>query len=274
MSPHTHTDRPAIADGESTRVQLFRWLFAVPRFLYKLWYGIAFYLVLLVTYPLFRRLLRDPSGYPSAFRWMRRFAKVLQWLTLTPLRARWVGELPRPPYVICCNHGSYLDIPHLYVLLPEYFVLMGKYELLKWPLFNIFLRDMNIAVNRGSHTEAARALQKAGRALARGTSVALFPEGTIPRTAPRMKHFKDGAFKMAIQHQVPIVPVTFVDNWRIFGDPEDLLSRGHPGFTHAVVHPPIPTAGLTEADLVALRMRVFNVVEGPLLEAEQRRHRR
>jgi 1-acyl-sn-glycerol-3-phosphate acyltransferase len=89
-----------------------------------------------------------------------------------------------------------------------------------------------------------------------------------------MKHFKDGAFKMAIQHQVPIVPVTFVDNWRIFGDPEDLLSRGHPGFTHAVVHPPIPTAGLTEADLVALRMRVFNVIEGPLLEAEQRRHRR
>ena len=134
MPTHVHTDRPAIADGESTRVPLFRWLFAVPRFLYKLWYGIAFYLVLLVTYPLFRGLLRTPEGYPAAFRWMRRFAKVLQWITFTPLRTKWVGVLPRPPYVICCNHGSYIDIPHLYVLLPEYFVLMGKYELLKWPL--------------------------------------------------------------------------------------------------------------------------------------------
>lgn len=270
---HEHHDRPLIADGESYRVPLFKWLFAVPRFLFKLWFGIVFYVTLTLLFPWFKHYLGHPSRYPKAFRLMRSWGKVLQWITFLPQRARWIGALPKPPYVICSNHASYLDIPHMYVLMPDHFALMGKYELLKWPLFNIFLKDMNIAVNRGSHTEAAKALMKASKALSKGICVALFPEGGIPGAVPRMKHFKDGAFKLAMHHGVPIVPVTFVNHWRLFGDPEQLLSRGHPGFAEAVVHPPIPTAGLTEADLVALRNQVFDAIEGPLREAENQRLR-
>jgi 1-acyl-sn-glycerol-3-phosphate acyltransferase len=270
---HEHHDKPLIADGENYRVPLYKWGFALPRFLFKLWFGFAFYFSLALLFPWFRWLLKRPSRYPRAFRLMRRWGFVLQWITFLPQRARWVGELPKPPYVICTNHASYIDITHLYILMPDHFALMGKYELLKWPLFRIFLKDMNIAVNRGSHTEAAKALMKASKALSKGICVALFPEGTIPANVPRMKHFKDGAFKLAIQHQVPIVPVTFVDHWRLFGDPEKFLSRGHPGFAEAVVHPPISTAGLGEADLVALRLQVFNAIEGPLRQAENDRRR-
>lgn len=94
----------------------------------------------------------------------------------------------------------------MYNVIPEYFLFMGKYELLRWPLFNMFFKDMNIAVNRGSHVEAAKAFRRAANALDRGTSLALFPEGTIPVFTPRLKPFKDGAFKLAIEKQVPIVP--------------------------------------------------------------------
>jgi 1-acyl-sn-glycerol-3-phosphate acyltransferase len=112
--------------------------------------------------------------------------------------------------------------------------------------------------------EAARSLRKAASAIDEGIAVSIFPEGTIPATAPRMKPFKDGAFKLAIAKGVPIVPITFLDNWRLFGDPQDLLSRGRPGIARAVVHPGIPTQGLTDADLGNLRRQVFQVIEAPL----------
>jgi 1-acyl-sn-glycerol-3-phosphate acyltransferase len=82
-----------------------------------------------------------------------------------------------------------------------------------------------------------------------------------------MKPFKDGAFRLAIEKQVPIVPITFIDHWRLFGEPLELLSRARPGIARAVVHAPIPTQGLTMDDLVSLRRKVYEVIEGPLLNA-------
>jgi 1-acyl-sn-glycerol-3-phosphate acyltransferase len=144
---------------------------------------------------------------------------------------------------------------------------MGKYELLRWPLVRIFFKGMDIAVNRGSHVEAAKAFRRAAQAIDEGACIAIFPEGTIPHTAPRMKHFKDGAFKLAIEKQVPIVPITFVNHWKLFGDPQDPLSRGRPGVSRVVVHPSIATTGMGDADLVGLRNRVFETIQAPLIPA-------
>ena len=261
------TEAPRVRDGESGRSPLAKWLFAPFRLAYKLWFGLVFFVSLLLLYLPFRFLLYTEHRYRRAFRLKRAWAFFLQWASGVPVKVERRAPLPPPPYVICCNHGSYLDIVQMYNVVPEYFLFMGKYELLKWPLFNIFFKGMNIAVNRGSHTEAAKAFKKASEAIRSGIPIAIFPEGTIPVTAPRMKAFKNGAFKLAVENQVPIVPITFVDHWRLFGDPEDLLSRGHPGIARAVVHPPIPTRGLTEADLVALRRQVYDVIEEPLLHA-------
>ena len=196
----------------------------MPRVLFKLWFVLVFFLSLLLLYIPFRILLRKRSGYPKAFRLMRAWGGFLNYALLVPLRVEWRGPLPAPPYVACINHSSYLDIIHTVNVLPDYFLFMGKYELLKWPLFNIFFKDMHITVNRNSRMEAARSLLKAAATLEAGISVSIFPEGTIPKTAPRMKPFKDWAFKLAIEKQVPIVPITFLDNWRLFRDCEAGLS--------------------------------------------------
>ncbi len=265
-TPHS-APRPQVAAGESLRSPLRKWAFALPRLLFRLWFCLVFAVSMVVLYLPFRLLLRKPSGYPAAFRLMRAWARFLGMAGLMPLRVEWRATLPPPPYVVCINHSSYLDIVHAFNVLRDQFVFLGKQELLNWPLFRIFFRDMHIAVNRTNGAEAARALMRAGRALDQGLSVALFPEGTIPGSAPRMLPFKDGAFRLAIKKQVPIVPITFVNNWLLFGDPEQPWSRGQPGIARAVVHAAVPTIGLGAADVDNLRQQVFDAIEGPLRQA-------
>lgn len=266
MASDVHTsERFRVIPGEERRSPVLKWLFLPLRCVYKVYFALVFFGSLVVLYIPFRVLLYRPRRYQRAFKLKRAWAFFLQWALLIPLRVERRAPLPKAPYIICCNHGSYLDIIQMYNVVPEYFLFMGKYELLKWPLFNIFFKGMNIAVNRGSRVEAAKAFRKAAGALDRGTSLALFPEGTIPAFAPRMKPFKDGAFRLAIEKQVPIVPITFTDHWRLFGEPPEFLSRARPGIAHAVVHPAIPTTGLTMDDLVALRDRVYRTIEEPLL---------
>ena len=264
---HEHHDKPLVIDGESLRSPVLKWLFCVPRFLFKLWFGFVFFLSLAVLYIPFRAILRKGGDYSRAFKLMRAWGVFLNIALLLPMRRVRCAPLPKPPYVICANHSSYLDIIHMYNVMPDYFLFMGKYELLKWPLIGMFFKRMNIAVNRGSRTEAAKSLIKASRAIDKGVCVSLFPEGTIPYTVPRMKPFKDGAFKLAIEKQVPIVPITFLDHWRLFGEPGEFLSRGHPGFARVIRHPYIDTKGLTETDLDNLRHQVFDVIQAPLIEA-------
>ncbi|HRP00659.1 MAG TPA: lysophospholipid acyltransferase family protein [Flavobacteriales bacterium] len=267
MKDRAVQDPPRVIASEDRRSPVAKWLFLPLRWVYKLWFALVFFGSLVLLYIPFRILLYTPRRYERAFRLKRAWAWFLQWSCGVPVRVEQRAPLPGAPYVICCNHSSYLDIIQMYNVIPSYFLFMGKYELLKWPLFNIFFKGMNIAVNRGSHIEAAKAFRKAAQAIDRGTSIALFPEGTIPAYTPRMKPFKDGAFRLAIEKQVPIVPITFVDHWRLFGEPVELLSRARPGIAHAVVHAPIPTKGLTMDDLVALRRKVYEVIEGPLLKA-------
>ena len=267
MTELVENERARVRDGESRRSSLARLLFLPLRWLYKLWFVGVFFSSLVLLYIPFRILLYTPQRYCKAFRLKRVWARYLAYAGGVPPRIIRRAELPEPPYVICSNHGSYLDIIQMYNVIPHYFLFIGKYELLKWPLFNMFFKGMNIAVNRGSKVEAAKAFRKAAQALDRGTSIAIFPEGTIPAFTPRMKPFKDGAFKLAIEKQVPIVPVTFLDHWRLFGEPMEVMSRARPGLSRAVVHAPVPTKGLTEADLIALRAQVYGIIEEPLLTA-------
>ncbi|MDX9749562.1 MAG: lysophospholipid acyltransferase family protein [Flavobacteriales bacterium] len=257
--------RPTVLDGHSRRHPVAARLFLPFRLLYKAWLTLVFFTSLLVLYLPFKVLLHKPARYRAAFRLKRAWAFFLQWAGFFPAHVRRLAPLPPPPCVICSNHSSYLDIIGMYNVVPQYFLFMGKNELRRWPLFRIFFKDMDIAVDRASRSGAARAFIRASQALDAGTSIAIFPEGTIPDHTPRLKPFKDGAFRLAIAKQVPIVPITFVDHWRRFGEPVDPMGRACPGPARVVVHRAIPTAGLTEADLVALRKQVFETIERPLV---------
>lgn len=152
----------------------------------------------------------------------------------------------------------------MYRIIPRYFVFMGKDELLKWPLFRLFFKRQDIAVNRRNASGAGIAFKQAKEVLKQGNALAMFPEGTIPKHPPRLKPFKDGAFKLAIECQVPIVPVTFLSNWKLLGDAESSWGRTRPGVSRVIVHEAISTTGMTDKDLVNLRQQVFTTIESSL----------
>jgi len=166
-------------------------------------------------------------------------------------------------YVFCPNHTSYIDIMLIYISIPVYFHTMGKAELLKIPLFKKFFERMNIPVNRKSVLDSHRAFVRAGEDIDKGISVTLFPEGTIHH-GPAVGRFKNGPFRLAIEKQIPIVPITFLNNWKLLPD-EYPKKLGHPGIARIIMHKPIETKGMTQEDLETLKKKVYEIISKPLL---------
>jgi len=237
------------------------WAGLLPRSIWKTFFILNFVLGLILLYPVFAVLLTKRKRYDAAFSLMRFWAR---WIAHVPgVFVSVKHEIPADELPDACiyvaNHASYLDIVMSYIAVPKYFVYMGKAEIEKAPLFRIFFRDMNIYVNRQTRTGSYAAFVAAGEKLRSGQSVFIFPEGTIEARG-QLRNFKNGAFRMAIEHQVPIVPVTFRNNWKLLQNGGFFKSHGRPGLAKITVHKPVPTRGLTEADLVSLRHSVRETI--------------
>lgn len=175
--------------------------------------------------------------------------------------------LPPPPFIICPNHSSYVDIITMYRTFKNYFIFMGKMELNNWPLFHIFFsKGMNISVDRASITGAQKAYDRAKSELDKGHNIVIFPEGTIPPGAPKLKVFKNGAFKLALEKNVPIVPVTFLTNFKRLQAGPTLRNMGGPGPSEVIIHPAIHPANYKVQGASAMRNDTFATIEKPLLE--------
>lgn len=168
------------------------------------------------------------------------------------------------PCIYCGNHTSYLDIVISYYMLPDYFTFMGKAELLKAPLFKIFFTSgMDIAVERKSKIGAHRAFMRAAKEIDEGHSMFMFPEGTISSNG-HMKPFKNGAFRLAIDKQINIVPMTFKNNWHILQNGGFFKSNGRPGVLDVVIHEPVSTKGMNEGHTQLLRDQVYQIISSGL----------
>jgi 1-acyl-sn-glycerol-3-phosphate acyltransferase len=178
------------------------------------------------------------------------------------------NDLPDGPYVIVANHTSYLDIFFMYSILPKHpFVFLGKSELLTYPIISTYFKNLNIPVYRGDKSKAGRSYMLASKAIADGWSLVIFPEGGIPsHQCPKMVPFKDGAFKLAKALNVPIVPLTFTNNYALFSDPTEILGPARPGVARLYVNKPISIAQIQEMEVKELRNLGFELVNAPILK--------
>lgn len=165
-------------------------------------------------------------------------------------------------FIYAPNHGSYLDIPASTIALPGVLCYMAKEELARFPIFGYFFKTIDLSVKRSSARNAYSAFLEMGKRLEEGQKPVIFPEGTIPITAPRLGNFKVGAFGLAIEKQVPIVPVTMIDNATRFPNRKPLIAR--PGKIRVKIHRAIPTDNLKVEDSETLKLKVFTIIEEEL----------
>ena len=245
-----------------------KYLLIIPRALWKLWFIINFLITLLLLYPAFLLLLSREDWFGGAFRLMRIWAN---WLCygagiLPSVRYDLSKKNIPKPCIFVSNHASYLDIVLSYVVIPQYFIFVAKHELDRAPLFRIFFKRMNILVNRQSNVDSHRAYVKAGERIDKGESVFIFPEAGISSSG-KMIPFKNGAFKLAIDKQVPIVPIIFPDNWKHLQNGGFFKANGRPGIVRAVMLPVVATKGMTNADLLPLREKLRVIIQETLDKA-------
>ncbi|MBX9850702.1 MAG: 1-acyl-sn-glycerol-3-phosphate acyltransferase [Cytophagaceae bacterium] len=231
------------------------------RKLYRLWCVFWFILVFLLLFPFFVLFIQKKSWHKHGHFLNKIWAHIVFNAVFLP---RDIEYRFRPQknkaYVYCANHASYFDIPCLAYVLEGHFLFIGKASLMKVPLFGYMFRGLYIAVDRESKMSKYKTMVQCAEALSNNISIAIFPEGTIPRTnTPQLIPFKEGAFRVAIEKQIPIVPVTFPYNWIILPDDGKFLPKRH--LMKVIVHDAIETKGMTIDDIEALKEKTFNVID-------------
>ena len=175
---------------------------------------------------------------------------------------------PTISYLICPNHVSYLDIPVIFSIIPSVFVFVGKKSLSKLPLFGWVYKKTMILVDRSSNRSSYQAYKHASERIAQGVGITIFPEGGIPEHEVKLQRFKNGAFRMAIEQNVALVPVTFADNKCCM--PSDRL-EGRAGKLKVFVHKPILAGTYTLENIHEFRDIVYKTINDKLTYYESRR---
>lgn len=165
-------------------------------------------------------------------------------------------------YVFVGNHFSYLDVALIQYLLRNYFAFVGKSSVKKIPLLGYMFRKLHIQVERTEKDSRVKALHRSIRALKNKRSIMIFPEGGIYATTFPTMHqpWQDGAFIMAIENKVPIIPISILDCYKAL--PATLLQG--PRRLHVVFHKAIDTNNLTKEDIEPLKKQVFDTIQTTL----------
>lgn len=167
---------------------------------------------------------------------------------------------PDKQYIFCPNHFSYLDIITM-GLNSHNTIFVGK-SMENIPLFGFMYRNLHITVDRTKLKSRYSTMLKTLEALDEGKSLVIFPEGGIvTEKDPVMARFKDGAFRAAIEKQIPIVPVTIPYNWIIL-PPDQFLLRWRP--LKVIFHEPVDPSGYTLAEIDQLKSRVRDIIDSEL----------
>jgi 1-acyl-sn-glycerol-3-phosphate acyltransferase len=226
--------------------------------IWRCWYYILAGLFVMPLFPILYVLaLRDAWFSGFAF-----FAKIWSRFLVHGMgfgiNVTYESEIPKGQYIVCPNHSSYLDIPLLLSVIKFPIKFIGKAELGKIPLFGTLYKRTAVLVDRSSMRNRKNALTSAMETVKKGHSMCFFPEGRIPDDEEIvLDAFKNGAFTVAIEQQIPIIPVTFVNIKRLY---PSRTHKGRPGILRAIVHKPISTVGMDRSDSPALKKQVRDII--------------
>lgn len=234
----------------------------VAKYIFWTFYNIWFYILVfvctvIVIFPAFIFILINKNWYSKFYVMGVLWSDlILLGMGMFPIRSQNLKTKLGRPYVFVANHVSMIDVMLLVSSVRKNpLVFIGKKELEQIPIFGTVYKRTMILVDRSSNESKKQVFEQTKKKLKSGISLGIFPEGTVPDIDVELAPFKHGAFTIAIEHQIPIVPLTFLDNKKRFPWSFGGLiggSKGSPGKLRVKIHDPIETKGMTKDDRVKL----------------------
>ena len=204
------------------------------------------------------------TWYPYFFKMARIWAKIILFGMGFYYKVQVMQKLEiHKSYMFIANHTSMMDIMLMLCVVKNPFVFVGKQELVKIPIFGFFYKRTCILVDRNNPKSRMEVFARAKRRISQGLSICIFPEGRVPDDESIiLDEFKDGAFRLALEHQLPIVPLVFADNKERFS--YTFLS-GSPGIMRVQILPFIETFAKTVNDRKAIKQQAKDIIYNQLM---------
>ncbi len=231
---------------------------------WRIWFYAWVLFTIIPIFPVLLIIMSKEKWYPIFFKIANAWAKTILFVMGFTTKIDGFQKIdPKKSYVFCPNHTSMLDIMLMFAVTNNPFVFVGKKELKNIPVFGYVFKKTSILVDRSDTKSGRKAFKDANRKLQNGTSVCIFPEGKVPSDENVvLDTFKSGAFRMAIEHKTPIVPITFFDCKKRFSY---TFFSGSPGVLRVKIHDIITTKSLSLENRNELKDQVFKTIHTSLL---------
>ena len=240
---------------------MMKFLLKPLQYLYCIYALLVFIAIMFVALPFV--LIASAFGvkggnfiYKICFIWAR------AWYLFIGIRHKEIYEAPHDTtqqYIFVANHISYMDIQPIVSSFTQPIRVLGKYEMIKVPIFGWIYKAAVILVDRKDATRRSKSVRALKAAIHHGISIFIFPEGTFNITPQPLKDFFDGAFRIAIETQTPIKPLLFIDT----------LERLHyksifsltPGKCRVIFLEEVPVHHYTMKDIQELKQHVYRLMD-------------
>lgn len=229
--------------------------------IYTLWVLIVFTVFMILLLPgIMIPLLLGPKFSRIGYFFLWLWSWIFSMLTFIRYDLRGRENIQKKTsYIYVSNHTSFLDIPGIRLLIPGEFRPIAKKELLKIPVFGFIVKAATVVVDRSNAQSRKQSIEKLRDILKGGISILVFAEGTQNRTTEILQPFKDGAFRIAIDTQLPIIPLVVIGAGPLM-PPGKMDIK--PGNIKVVAGEPISVEGLTTDDVQTLKQQTFDTMLG------------
>lgn len=227
--------------------------------LLRVWFYLMLGLPLIIFFPILFVLTLKEKWYPYFYKSARIWATFVMYASgFFPLRKNGVFHKKGKSFMFVANHVSMLDILLMFYTVKNPLVFVGKKELVKIPVFGFFFKQTCIMVDRNSKESRRDVFKQAEHKIAQGYSICIFPEGGVPEDETLLlDEFKDGAFRLAINHQLPVISLVFPDNKKRFSY---TFFSGSLGKSRSYILAATPVKGLSLNKKAKLKNKVRNQI--------------
>lgn len=238
------------------------------RIFYSIYCIVTFLALFLILFPVFLLCSLFGNKGRKAIWWLVRFWSYVWFFVIAmPIRISGAKNFDRKrKYIIVANHISYLDTAMIFRSIPFYAKPLAKAELAKIPLFGFLYRQLAVMVYRDNDKSKSKSVHLLKNHLRREGSIFIFPEGAFNETGELLKEFYDGAFKIAVETQTPLLPVIFPDTHKRMHY-KSILSF-NPGINRCVFLPIVEIDSYVMSDVKKLKEEVRAMMLQALQEAD------